>query len=174
MYDQCVHRDTWQQFHGGHVPGLKSQEAISTKQTSDFSLNYFEPYFAITSVGSGHEFSISHGENKVIAVKLIQGQASCWGEPTQWATPPKPETFTPNPGFSGIIQLHYPPRNNDKETSAGLVGPAGEPVVLPALPALSKTSKCSSFQPQHNKAILYNRGTDFCEISLMMLPAISK
>lgn len=158
MYDQCVNRDMWQQFHGGHIPGLKSQEAISTKQTSDFSPKYFEPYFPLVCPLQVQVL----GTSKVIAVKHTQGQV-CWVSPPNAVPTKAKETFTPNPGFSDSTHLHYPPRNNDKGTSPGLVGVAGDPVVPPALPALAKTSKSSSFQPQHNKAILCHTGTNFCE-----------
>lgn len=85
-----------------------------------------------------------------------------WAHPRHCPTKAK-GTLTPNPGFSDIIQLPYTSRNNDKGTSAGLLGPAGELEVLSALPALAKTGESSSFQPQHNKAILCNIGTNFCE-----------
>lgn len=94
----------------------------------------------------------------------IQGQASCsgWAHSRHCPTKAK-ETLTPNSEFSDIIQVHYTSRNNDKGASPGLWRPAGEPTVLPALPALAKTDKSSSFQPQHNKAILCNTGANFCE-----------
>lgn len=136
---------------------------------SQLLLTTFSPCLPITSAGSGHIFSIPHGKTEVIAVKHMQGQASCWGELTQCTATKAKETFTPKPGSSDTIQLHYPCRNNDQGTSA-----AGEPVVLAALPALARTAPAPSNLSTTGQCSATQELIFVKTVRLMTLPAISK
>lgn len=162
--DQCVNRDTWQQFHGGHVPSRRKPSQQNRPQISlPITLQLYFPHVCPLQVQVLGTSSVSPmGKLKWFLWNTSRGRhCAGWAHPVHCPTKAK-ETLTPNLGFSDI-QLHYTSRNNNKGTSAGLLGPAGEPVMLRVLPALAQTSKSSSFQPQHNKAILCNTGTNLCE-----------
>lgn len=133
----------WSEVTGSHL------NKTDLRFFSQLLWTKFSLCLPITSAGSGHIFSIPHGKTEVIAVKHMQGQASCWGELTQ-CTATKARVLWHHPATLSL-QKQWPGNLSSRRTTGA------------CCPPCPGKDWSSSFQPQHNRAMLCHTGTDFCE-----------